>query len=123
MRRVDCRRCNAVVVEEVRGVMASAVDPSLYAVSPPLGAPAFLEGNCRGLRNSWDKVFDAVEHVVTCGLEHRTWDSSMLSESMKSNTLKATSNLMLVYQDRRGRHTSALGWKKNGRALWNFSSP
>ena len=23
-------------------------------------------------RTSWDKVFDAVEHVVTWGLEHRT---------------------------------------------------
>ena len=23
-------------------------------------------------RTSWDKVFDAVEHVVTFGLEHRT---------------------------------------------------
>ena len=21
---------------------------------------------------SWEEVFDAVEHVVTCGLEHRT---------------------------------------------------
>src|ERR1017187_524148 len=29
------------------------------------------EINCRTVSHSWDKVFDAVEHVVTWGLEHR----------------------------------------------------
>jgi hypothetical protein len=41
-------------------------------VSGTLGAPAFLEGNSGSLSHFMDKVFDAVEHVVTFGLAHRT---------------------------------------------------
>ena len=42
-------------------------------------------------RTSWDKVFDAVEHVVTFGLEHRMLAKSIRSASMRSNMPKATS--------------------------------
>ena len=31
-----------------------------------------MERDGEAFRTSWDKVFDAVEHVVTWGLEHRT---------------------------------------------------
>ncbi len=41
-------------------------------VSGPMGPPAFMERNGRGVSAlHGDKVFDAVEHVVTYGLEHR----------------------------------------------------
>src|SRR5271169_5817289 len=30
------------------------------------------KGTAEAFRTSWDKVLDAVEHVVTWGLEHRT---------------------------------------------------
>jgi hypothetical protein len=36
-----------------------------------LGAPPFVERSREALSHSWDKVFDAVEHVVTWGLEQR----------------------------------------------------
>jgi hypothetical protein len=37
-----------------------------------LGALAFVEGKAKAFRTSGDEVFDAVEHVVTFGLDHRT---------------------------------------------------
>jgi hypothetical protein len=37
-----------------------------------LGAAIVMEETAEAFRTSWDKVFDAVEHVVTFGLEHRT---------------------------------------------------
>ena len=44
-------------------------------------------------RTSWEKVFDAVEHVVTCGLEH--WvlgqiDASGLDENLTSRAARRT---------------------------------
>jgi hypothetical protein len=36
-----------------------------------LGAAAVMD-TAEAFRTSWEKVFDAVEHVVTWGLEHRT---------------------------------------------------
>ena len=62
MRRVDCRRCEAVVVEEVPWGNGKHQLTNVYML--------FLARWARRL--SWDKVFDAVEHVVTFGLEHRT---------------------------------------------------
>jgi len=81
MRRVDCRRCEAVVVEEVPGGDGKRTLTNAYML--------FLARRARRLSwkeirfadpfrtaeafdTSWDKVFDAVEHVVTFGLGHRT---------------------------------------------------
>jgi hypothetical protein len=36
-----------------------------------LGAAIVMERGGGGLSHPWDKVFDAVEHVVTFGMEHR----------------------------------------------------
>jgi hypothetical protein len=47
MRRVDCRDCGVVVEEVPLERWQAPVDPSLYAVSGPLGAQALLEGNRR----------------------------------------------------------------------------
>ena len=42
-------------------------------------------------RTSWDKVFDAVEHVVTFGLEYRVLEAkSMRSASTRFNMPRAT---------------------------------
>jgi len=42
-------------------------------------------------RTSWDKVFDAVEHVVTYGLEQRVFGLIDAIGPTKFNTPKATS--------------------------------
>ncbi len=72
MRGVDCPRCGVVAVEEVPWGDGKRSLTKAYML--------FLARWVRWLswketaavfRTSWDKVFDAVEHVVTCGLEHR----------------------------------------------------
>jgi len=72
MRRVNCRRYGIVAVEEVPWGDGKRTFTKAY--------PLFLARWARRLswketaeafRTSWDKVFDAVEHVVTFGLEHR----------------------------------------------------
>jgi len=42
-------------------------------------------------RTSWDKVFDAVEHVVTWGMQHRTLGQIDAIGVDEINTPKATS--------------------------------
>jgi len=73
MRRVNCRRCEAVIVEEVpwgngKHQLTNAYMLFLARWARRLSwketAPAF--------HTSWEKVFDAVEHVVTFGLAHCT---------------------------------------------------
>ena len=38
----------------------------------PAGRAAFWKETAEAFHTSWEKVFDAVEHVVTFGLAHRT---------------------------------------------------
>jgi transposase len=63
-----------------------------------LGAPAVLEGNSRGVRTSWDKVFNAVEHVVTWGLEHRVLGQIDAIGVNEIQYAKGHKYLTLVYQ-------------------------
>ncbi len=72
MRRVDCRRCGAVIVEEVpwgdgKRTLTKAYMLFLARWARHLSWKETAEAFC----TYWDKVFDAVEHVVTWGLEHR----------------------------------------------------
>src|SRR5215475_14093299 len=72
MRRVECRRCGAVVVEEVpwadgKRTLTKAYMLFLARWARRLSWKETAEAFC----TSWEKVFDAVEHVVTLGLEHQ----------------------------------------------------
>lgn len=49
-------------------------------------------------RTSWDKVFDAVEHVVTWGLEHRTLGQIDAIGAEEIQYSKGHKYLTLVYQ-------------------------
>jgi transposase len=72
MRRVDCRRCGVVVVEEVRWGDGKRTLTKAYMLFLARWARRLTwKETAESFRTSWDKVFDAVEHVVTCGLEHR----------------------------------------------------
>jgi transposase len=73
MRRVDCRRCEAVVVEKVpwgdgKRTLTNADMRFLARWARCLSWKETAEA----FRTSWDKVFDSAEYVVTRGLEHRT---------------------------------------------------
>jgi transposase len=72
MRRVDCRRCQAVVVEEVPWGDGKRTLTKAYMLFLARWARRLSwKETAESFRTSWDKVFDAVEHVVTWGLEHR----------------------------------------------------
>jgi transposase len=73
MRRVDCRRCGVVVVEEVPWGEGKRQLTKAYMLFLARWARKLSwQETAEAFRTTWDKVFDAVEHVVTWGLEHRT---------------------------------------------------
>jgi transposase len=73
MRRVDCPRCHAVVVEEVPWVDGKRTLTKAYMLYLARWARRLSwKETAEAFRTSWDKVFDAVEHVVTFGLANRT---------------------------------------------------
>jgi transposase len=73
MRRVDCSRCQAVVVEEVPWGDGKRTLTKAYMLYLARWARRLSwKETAEAFRTSWDKVFDAVEHVVTFGLAHRT---------------------------------------------------
>ena len=72
MRRVDCRRCGVVAVEEVPWGDGKRPLTKAYMLFLARWARRLSwKETAAVFRTSWDKVFDAVEHVVTWGLEHR----------------------------------------------------
>jgi transposase len=72
MRRVDCRHCQAVVVEEVPWGDGKRTLTRAYMLFLARWARKLSwKETAESFRTSWEKVFDAVEYVVTFGLEHR----------------------------------------------------
>ena len=72
MRRVDCRPCGAIVVEEVPWGDGKRTLTRAYMLFLARWARRLSwKETAEAFRTSWEKVFDAVEHVVTWGLEHR----------------------------------------------------
>jgi transposase len=73
MRRVDCRRRGGVIVEEVPWGDGKHTRTKAYLLFLARWARRLSwKETAEVFRTSRDKVFDAVEHVVTWGLEHRT---------------------------------------------------
>ena len=73
-------------------------DKGLHVVPGSLGAQAFLEGNGQRLSHFLGKVFDAVEHIVTWGLEHRTLSQIDAIGVDEIQYAKGHKYLTLVYQ-------------------------
>lgn len=72
MRRVDCRRRGVGAVEEVPWGEGKRTLTKAYMLFFARWARRLpWKETAEAFRTSWDKVFDAVEHVVTFGLEHR----------------------------------------------------
>jgi transposase len=72
MRRADCRRCGAVVVEEVPwGDGKRTLTKAYMQFQARWARRLSWQETAAVFRTSWEKVFDAVQHVVTCWLEHR----------------------------------------------------
>jgi transposase len=103
MRRVDWPRCHAVIVEEVPrgdGKRTPTRACMLY-----LARRLSWKETAEAFRASWDKVFDAVEHVVTFGLAHRPrapMDAIGVDEIQYSKGHKYLSGILHRYRGRAG---------------------
>jgi transposase len=99
MRCVDCRRCGAVLVEQVPWGDGKRTLTKAYMLFLARWARRLSwKETAAAFRTSWDKVFDAVEHVVTWGLEHRTLGRIDASGVDEIQYAKGHKYLTLVYQ-------------------------
>jgi transposase len=99
MRRVDCRRCEAVVVEQVPWADGKHTLTRAYMLFLARWARKMSwKETAESFRTSWEKVFDAVEHVVTFGLEHRVLGQIDAIGVDEIQYAKGHKYLTLVYQ-------------------------
>src|SRR6266568_3110839 len=76
MRRVNCRNCGMVVVEEVPwGDGKHQLSRAYMLFLARWARKLSWKETAETFHTSWDKVCDAVEYVVAWGLEHRTLES------------------------------------------------
>jgi transposase len=99
MRRVECRRCQTVVVEEVPWGDGKRTLTRAYMLFLARWARRLSwKETAEAFRTSWEKVFDAVEHVVTYGLEHRVLGQIDAIGVDEIQYAKGHKYLTLVYQ-------------------------
>ncbi len=99
MRCVDCRRSGVVAVEEVPWGDGKCSLTKAYRLFLARWARRLSwKETAECFRTSWDKVFDAVEYVVTWGLEHRTLGQVDAIGVDEIQYAKGHKYLTLVYQ-------------------------
>ena len=119
MRRVDCRRCEAVVVEEVPWGDGKRTLTRAYMLFLARWARRLSwKETAEAFRTSWEKVFDAVEHVVTFGLEHRVLGQIDAIGVDEIQYAKGHKYLTLVYQIDLG--VTRLLWVGKERTIESF---
>jgi transposase len=119
MRRVDCHRCQAVVVEEVPWGDGKRTLTRAYMLFLARWARRLSwKETAEAFRTSWDKVFDAVEHVVNYGLEHRKFGRIDAIGVDEIQYAKGHKYLTLVYQIDLG--VTRLLWVGRERTIESF---
>ena len=99
MRRVHCRRCQGVVVEEVPwGDGKHQLTRAYMLFLARWARKLSWKETAEAFRTSWDKVCDAVQYVVTWGLEHRTLAPIRAIGVDEIQYAKGHNYLTLVYQ-------------------------
>src|ERR1043166_4030988 len=99
MRRVDCGRCAAVVVEEVPWGDGTRTLTKAYMLFLARWARHLSwRETAEAFHTSWEKVFDAVEHVVTFGLKQRRFSQIDAIGVDEIQYAKGHKYLTLVYQ-------------------------
>src|SRR5258705_202181 len=99
MRRVNCRRCGIVAVEEVPwGDGKRTLTKACMLFLARWARRLSWKETAEAFRSSWDKVFDAVEHVVTFGLERRVFGQIDAIGVDEIQYAKGHKYLTLVYQ-------------------------
>jgi transposase len=119
MRRVDCRHCQAVVVEEVPwGDGKRTLTRAYMLFLARWGRRLSWKETAEAFRTSWEKVFDAVEYVVTFGLEHRVLGQIDAIGVDEIQYAKGHKYLTLVYQIDLG--VTRLLWVGRERTIESF---
>jgi transposase len=119
MRRVDCPRCQAVVVEEVPWGDGKRTLTRAYMMFLARWARRLSwKETAEAFRTSWDKVFDAVEHIVDYGLEHRKFGQIDAIGVDEIQYAKGHKYLTLVYQIDLG--VTRLLWVGRERTIESF---
>src|SRR5437879_711248 len=119
MRRVACRRCGAVVVEEVPWGDGKRTLTRAYMLFLARWARRLSwKETAEAFRTSWDQVCDAVEHVVTFGLQHRTLGQIDAIGVDEIQYAKGHKYLTLVYQIDLG--VTRLLWVGKERTIESF---
>jgi len=119
MRRVNCRRCSGVVVEEVPwGDGKHQLTRAYMLFLARWARKLSWKETAEAFHTSWDKVCDAVEYVVTWGLEHRTLAPIQAIGVDEIQYAKGHKYLTLVYQIDQG--LTRLLWIGQERTLESF---
>jgi transposase len=119
MRRVNCRRCEAVVVEEVPWGNGKHQLTRAYMLFLARWARKLSwKETAESFRTSWDQVCDAVEYVVGWGLEHRTLAPIQAIGVDEIQYAKGHKYLTLVYQIDHG--LTRLLWVGKERTIESF---
>jgi transposase len=119
MRRVDCRRCGVVAVEEVPwGDGKRTLTRAYMLFLARCARKLSWKETAEAFRTSWEKVFDAVEHVVTFGLEHRVLGQIDAIGVDEIQYAKGHKYLTLVYQIDLG--VTRLLWVGRERTIESF---
>ena len=119
MRRVDCRQCGEVVVEEVPwGDGKHQLTKAYMLVLARWARKLSWKETADAFHTSWDKVCDAVEYVVGWGLEHRTLESIRAIGVDEIQYAKGHKYLTLVYQIDQG--FTRLLWVGKERTIESF---
>jgi len=119
MRRVSCPRCQAVVVEQVPWGNGKHQLANAYMLFLAHWARRLSwKETAQAFRTSWDKVFDAVEYVVTYGLQHRTFGPIDAIGVDEIQYAKGHKYLTLVYQI--DLHVTRLLWVGKERTIESF---
>ena len=119
MRRVDCRRCNTVFVEEVPwGDGKHQLTRAYMLFLARWARKLSWKETAESFHASWDKVFDAVEHVVTFGLKHRVFGQIDAIGVDEIQYAKGHKYLTLVYQIDLG--VTRLLWVGRERTIESF---
>jgi transposase len=122
MRRVNCRRCNRVVIEQLPwSTGKSPVTKEFAAVLAFWARKLSWKETALAFRVSWDIVADAVTWVVTWGLSHRCLDNVTAIGVDEIQYKHGHKYLTLVYQiDKHCRRLLWIGKDHNKETLSAF---
>jgi len=98
MRRVNCRHCGVVVEQVPWGDGKHQLTRAYMLFLARWARKLSWKETAQAFRTSWEKVCDAVEYVVTFGLEHRTLAPIRAIGVDEMQYAKGHKYLTLVYQ-------------------------